>query len=438
MIRGTSFLWVLYAIWIKAGLRAFYGKISTHGKKRMYGKTPILLAPNHQNAFMDAIAVAAPISFHKPISFMVRQDAFDNKIAGAILRTMKLFPAYRMRDGYENLGKNKESFDHCNRLLEDGQGVLVFPEADHGIPRKLRPFKKGLMRMAFQAEQKNDFNLGLKIVPVGINYMYPHEAGGTVLIIFGDPIDVVDYKERYEGNPAKAQNSLKSDVYDVVKPLVIHIENDEFYDEIESIRWILLNNDIGHKTDLKTQFDFHKKSIDKVEAWIDKHPENQLKELVTQYESLKKETNLRDWILTKKKFGFSTILMRLLDLLLLLPAFLISFPISYFPFTFPNKLALKKIKDPGFRSSINFGLALVAFSVIYLIITIALLFILKPWYLAFLFIPVAFYLGRLAWLFLRLKNKLQAMLRYNKFLKRKDKNLMQLLKLREEISNLFS
>ncbi len=437
-MKGYSILYLIYGYWIKIGMLFFHRRFKMEGKKRFPWKSPLIMAPNHQNAFMDALCATLPVVERKQLSFMVRQDAFNNKIGAMFLRTMKLFPAYRMRDGIENLAKNKDSFDHCMKLLSNNEGIIIFPEANHAVPRSIRPLKKGLMRIAFQAEAQHDFNLGLKVIPLGINYSDPHEAGGDVLVILGDPIDLKPYRELFEENPAKAHNALRADLSEAMKPLAIHIENKAFYDEIEVILKIMESEGPGRHSKLIDQFNYSKACIVKIESWIDQNPDNSLKELVAEYSKLQKKVNLRDWMLSGPKFNFWQMLRWASVFVLFLPCFIVSFPLGYFSFNFPYKFAQKKIKDPGFRSSITFGLGLVSYTVILLILMIVLLIVLKPWYLTFVVISLLLVINNLGIGFLRVRNRLVAMFRYNRLFGKNDKDLLRLRAIREEILKLIN
>src|SRR5690606_35948712 len=122
---------------LKPTLRCFYRRIKILGVKEIPYSSPIIFSPNHQNAFMDALTTVIPVHVKKQTSFMVRQDVFKNRFSAFWLRSLKLFPAYRLRDGYENLSKNNESFEHCYDLLKYGKGIIIFPEANHAVVRRL-------------------------------------------------------------------------------------------------------------------------------------------------------------------------------------------------------------------------------------------------------------------------------------------------------------
>ena len=58
--------------------------------------------------------------------------------------------------------------------------------------------------MALEAEAKNNFQLGLVIIPTAINYTHPTLWGTEAFISCATPIQVANYKALYNELPAKA------------------------------------------------------------------------------------------------------------------------------------------------------------------------------------------------------------------------------------------
>src|SRR6056297_3984123 len=94
--------------------------------------------------------------------FFWRVHIFKHPLIARILTFLKLLPIYRIRDGYESLQRNDWILEKVGDLLQHKRSLVIFPEGNHSAERRLRPLKKGICRIAFQAEEKNDFNLGLQ------------------------------------------------------------------------------------------------------------------------------------------------------------------------------------------------------------------------------------------------------------------------------------
>ena len=82
--------------------------------------------------------------------FMAKQDVFDHKISGPLVRRMRHIPVNR-RDG-------APSYEEAVRKLKDGEAVGVYPEGTISRSFEIKEFKSGAARMAIEA--------GVPIVPV--------------------------------------------------------------------------------------------------------------------------------------------------------------------------------------------------------------------------------------------------------------------------------
>src|SRR5664279_5150698 len=146
----------------------FYRKVIVLGRENINPNDPLIFAPNHQNALMDALAV---LFTHKgqPI-FLARADIFKRKTIAAVLYFLKILPVYRLRDGFSSLKSNDEIFVKTIDVLKNKNGVVILPEGDHAGFRRLRQLKKGICRVAFQSDEATGFNLKVKIIPVGLEF----------------------------------------------------------------------------------------------------------------------------------------------------------------------------------------------------------------------------------------------------------------------------
>ncbi|MEQ1554412.1 MAG: 1-acyl-sn-glycerol-3-phosphate acyltransferase, partial [Ferruginibacter sp.] len=128
-------------------------------------KGPLLIAANHPNSFLDAILLCS--IFKQPIYSLARGDAFKNKFVAKILRSLKMFPVYRVSEGVENLEENYKTFDDCIEVFRQNGIVLIFSEGKCINEWNLRPLKKGTARLAINAW---DLGIPLQVIPLGINY----------------------------------------------------------------------------------------------------------------------------------------------------------------------------------------------------------------------------------------------------------------------------
>lgn len=146
-------------------------------------KGPLLLACNHPNSFLDAIILCS--LFKQPIYSLARGDVFKKPLAAKILKSLKIFPVYRTREGVENLEQNYVTFDACREIFKKNGIVLIFSEGLCENEWHLRPLKKGTARLAIGAW--ND-GTDLRVLPVGLNYSSFKKFGKNFQLNFGEII----------------------------------------------------------------------------------------------------------------------------------------------------------------------------------------------------------------------------------------------------------
>ena len=139
-----------------------------------------------------------------------------------------MLPIYRIRDGYDQLGKNEEVFDNCARIFSKNEPVLVFPEGNHAKFYYLRSLTKGTARMALYAQEKLDKEL--LIIPCGLNYFAHRTPRSKLINVYGEPISVRYYTELYEKDKQKGLKKLTADIAVAIKKCLIIPEKTDDYD----------------------------------------------------------------------------------------------------------------------------------------------------------------------------------------------------------------
>jgi len=355
----------------------------------------IIYAPNHQNALMDALAVLATVNT-EPV-FLARADIFKKRTIEKILTFLKILPIYRIRDGKESLKNNDAIFQKTIDVLKNKNGLVILPEGSHAGIRKLRPLKKGIFRIAFEAEEANNFKLNIKIIPVGLDWSHYSKFRSRLFVNYGEPISVSDYYEEYKKNAPRALTLLRERLEKELKRYMIHIENDEFYDMIDQLRYIYLPEMIRKKglrwNKQPNMFNAQKEIIKKLETYIGENPSEaiELKEKTGKYITLLEKLNLRNWVIQKGRFSMPGILGQLILSVMLLPVFIYGAVVNYLPYKVPVILT-RKVKDPQFISSFRDVIGMLLFPIYYIILGIISHFIDAEWYYKlafFIFSPIA-------------------------------------------------
>jgi 1-acyl-sn-glycerol-3-phosphate acyltransferase len=365
----------------------FYRRVCVTGKENIPENTPLFFAPNHQNALMDALIILCNIK-QQPV-FIARADIFKNPLIARILILFKILPAYRIRDGKENLGKNEEIFDISVKILENKNILTLFPETTHNDIRQLRILKKGVQRIVFQAEEKNNFNLGVRVIPIGIYFSNYWNFRSDVQVNFGKPIDISEYNEIYRSNPQKAMLALRDKLSDEIIPLIIHISNNQYYQLFDYMREFY-NAKMLKKLSLSSKQENKFKADQKIVEILDKafaNDPDSIKKLWVEsktYQKLLQKLNLRNWVINKNQ-NLSGLCFKSLGLLLVTPLFFYGLINHFLPYYLPQALR-KKIKDRQFLSSVNFVTGLVLYPVFYLIQFILLWVFTDTWWIKFAYL----------------------------------------------------
>lgn len=347
----------------------FYFKNTIEGVENIPKDKPIIFAPNHQNALMDALAVLCTKTW-QPV-FVARADIFKKPLVNKILTFLKILPIFRIRDGYENLQKNDDVFNKTVDVINNRNGLVILPEGNHGDKKQLRPLKKGIARIALQAENSFDGELDIHIVPVGIDYTNYIKVRSGLLIRYGTPISVRTLMTLYEKNPAKAHKLLIDLVEEGLKPEMIHIEDKKYYMVYKIILDMftkVYNRDNGIKDNHSNQFTTQKLII----AKMDKFRQGNFDDfLLLAADALEYNLLLNRRDLTSNTYPMSksskwSFVPLAILVLVLSPLHLYSFINNLIPIS-GARLLSNKFKDKQFLSSVRFAAGLVLFPIFHLI-----------------------------------------------------------------------
>jgi 1-acyl-sn-glycerol-3-phosphate acyltransferase len=133
-------------IWRIQGL-----KITVSGAEHLPESGGAVIAINH-TSYLDFTFAGLPAyrqGLGRKVRFMAKQEVFDSKLTGPIMRSMRHIPVDR-EDG-------AASYEAAVRNLKDGEWVGVYPEATISRSFEIKDFKAGAARMSIEA--------GVPIIP---------------------------------------------------------------------------------------------------------------------------------------------------------------------------------------------------------------------------------------------------------------------------------
>ena len=285
--------------WVKWALQLYYKSVFVSGKldKSQGG----LLVANHQNTLLDALLLSCFLP--GKTYFLTRADVVTPKNKN-ILEYLGILPIYRIRDGLRQVSKNKALEEKVKKLIRSGNRVLIFPEGSHTFAHKVGIFKKGYLR--FIPEE------GCAITPISLSYESFTQSGSEVNICIEEAVTEKQTPEALE---------------QTVRNNALHFENE-----------------ISFK---QTALAFRKTTQRGILAFLSFSKSTTVKTSLTDYLStLPLSASLLN----------SSILVKILVLILTLPLALVGLYYRLIPETLIRLFLHKKIKDPEFRPSVNFAL----------------------------------------------------------------------------------
>jgi len=211
----------------------YFVEIRSSGKKRVPAKGPVILAANHPSSILDSILLATQIP--RPINYIARSGLFRYPILATLFRRLGAIPIYRANETEDSSARNVPVFEKVYQMFERGGCIGIFPEGKNSPKGQVGQLRPGAARIALEAEARNDFKLGLIIVPVGVNFEHQELLMSSVLLRFATPITVSDYGDLYRRNPEAAVDQLTADVQNALRRQALHIEDSQVGELIDDL-----------------------------------------------------------------------------------------------------------------------------------------------------------------------------------------------------------
>jgi 1-acyl-sn-glycerol-3-phosphate acyltransferase len=365
-------LYAFLKLILRFAARQYFREIRIHNYDKIPQGVPLMFLPNHTSAFMDPIVTAT--SIHPQLHFLARGESFQNPIMAKVFSTLHMIPIYRREHTPDDVFKNDDVFIKCFELLEAKGNIMIFPEGVSQMEAKLMPLKTGAARIALGAEARNDFKLGLCMIPVGINYTNSHMLQEKVFLNFGDPIYLSEFKDAFEENRDKTIHSLTKTIEEELKRRIVIVNDDRWLNLAEKADMIIQSapkefegegaaekhsaaNWYLSKTQILDVIDYVRKT-DGEQSLLD------LEDKVDRFFSSVMRINAQHHILNplgKTKNKAPGLLLLFLYFVGMFPLFILGLILHYLPYKLTDFLAGKIVKRDDFKGSVLLALGLLLF-----------------------------------------------------------------------------
>lgn len=171
---------------------------------------------------MDPVLVGDVVQ--RRLLFLAKEPIFRVPIIGRLAKAAGAIPVYRKVDGADT-AQNDAMFAAVYEALGHGEAICLFPEGISHSEPGIQPFKTGAARMALGAEAQHDWQLGVRILPVGLNYSSKARFQSGVTIEVGEPIEARAWQAAYAADPVAAARALTEHLFDAMRRVTLNLES---------------------------------------------------------------------------------------------------------------------------------------------------------------------------------------------------------------------
>jgi 1-acyl-sn-glycerol-3-phosphate acyltransferase len=217
---------------LRIGVDLYFVDIQSVGRHNVPADGPVIFAANHPNSIMDTVILGTQVN--RKISYMAKSGLFSNPLVAWLFNECGVIPVHRSG----GKGANDDAFRRAYEVLEEGGTIGIFPEGRNSMEREMFEIKTGTARIALGAESRNDFDVGVRICPVGLNFQNRDRFLSSVLVRFGEPIDVREWEARYREDGRECVRQLTDHIQERLRELATHIEGERMQDLVGDIHTI--------------------------------------------------------------------------------------------------------------------------------------------------------------------------------------------------------
>jgi len=208
---------------IALAMRIFFGRIVIRGAENIPETGPLILASNHPSGLIDSFSIG--LATPRKVHFTARSTLFDAPWRARLLARLGVIPVYRRMDAAAQMGRNVQVFRRCHELLEAGGVIGIFPEGITHVDPQVKEMKTGAMRIGLEADAGRAFELGVRVVPIGLNFSKPGGFRSDLTLRVGAPIVLARHAREYAEDPAGTVTRLTAELRSRIEGLVVHLDD---------------------------------------------------------------------------------------------------------------------------------------------------------------------------------------------------------------------
>ena len=247
----------------------YFVDIQSTGLENVPRKGPVIIAANHPGSVLDAILLSNLVP--RGISYLAKSEFFRFPLVASFFRGLGAIPVYRAGQADRTSG-NVDAFQRVYEVLEQGGCVGIFPEGRNSPRRQIAEIRTGVARMALQAEARNEFELCLRILPVGLTFESRELFLTSVFLCFDRPLSMTEYAATYQASPDRAIRALTDEVQQSLRNQALHIEDMRLGQLARDLsRIVRRDGEVEPPPTLPekgTETGFWRKNLDRARKWL--------------------------------------------------------------------------------------------------------------------------------------------------------------------------
>ncbi len=168
----------------------YFWQIKVLGQKHLPRTGATILAPTHRSRWDSMLIpyIAGPYALGRNVRFMTSANEMRG-LQGWFVRRLGGFPV-------DTNNPSLSSFRYAIELINQGELITIYPEGGIRNDGTLHPLKKGLSRIALQAQSVNPCQ-DIQIVPISIRYSQKlPKWRDSVSIVINPPLSVAQYAQK--------------------------------------------------------------------------------------------------------------------------------------------------------------------------------------------------------------------------------------------------
>jgi len=250
-VRTAPILYLFVWNVIRWGLSLFFHQIEVRHGQNIPTSGPTIFVANHPNSTMDGLILTTLT--RRLVHYIGHAGLFSNRAKAWFLQSCGLIPVHRCPREEDKRKVNVEAFQSCFQVLEKGGAISIFPEGISAEARHIHKLKTGTARIVLEAERRNNYKLGVQLIPIGLHFFSRSRFRSKVLVNIGQPLKLEPYFVLNDKHNIKAVKDLTGEIQKRLEDLTVNVPHPE-------LEQVVKNLEIVYRDELLKEVKADKKS----------------------------------------------------------------------------------------------------------------------------------------------------------------------------------